>query len=152
MRLHRGLKFIALSVLVLMCAAPFARAANWQWQLSPERYKGMNAFERAQYDKAAALVTAGNFAAAASEFEKFKVQFPDSQNLPYVIFMRGYALHNAKNRHTAIKVYQEVLDYFADQVEDAAPALYHMGVAHLDNGDTLKGLQCMKTLVEDPRY
>ena len=97
-------------------------------------------------------MTGGSYVAAASEFEKFKAQFPDSPALSYALFMRGYCLAEAKQRNTAIKVYQEVLDYFADQTDDATAALYYMGDAHLENGDTLKGLQCMKTLVENKNY
>ena len=94
----------------------------------------------------------GSALTAAGEFEKFKIQFPDSSELSYALFMRGYALQQANQRNNAIKVYQEVLDYFGDQVDDAAPALYYMGVARIDNGETLKGLQCMKTLVESKTY
>jgi tetratricopeptide (TPR) repeat protein len=138
-------------VLLGFLAAPL-RAASWTWELSPERYKRLNQFERAEYDKASSLLKAGNFVAAAGEFEKFKVQFPDSPSLPYALFMRGYSLQQGKQRNTAVKVYQEALDYFADQTDDAAASLYFMGVAHLDNGDTKKGLQCMKTLVENKDY
>lgn len=138
--------------LLLTVLAGAAHAGNWNWQLAPDRYKLMNAFERAQYDKAAKLYTEGNYTAAAAEFEKFKVQFSDSDMIPYMLLMRGLSLHNAKNRHTAIKVYQEVLDYFGDQVEDAAPAQYWLGVAHLDNGEMIKGLRVMKGLVESDKY
>jgi TolA-binding protein len=37
-------------------------------------------------------------------------------------------------------------------VEDCAAALYHMGLSHLDSGDTLKGVKAFRTLADDPRY
>src|ERR1700733_12457115 len=110
--------------LLFPCAA---KAATWTWELPAERYKKLDQFERAEYDKAANLLKQGSALTAAGEFEKFKIQFPDSSELSYALFMRGYALQQANQRNNAIKVYQEVLDYFGDQIDDAAPALYYMG-------------------------
>ncbi len=143
---------LALLALLVPMAARLGAARGWRWELASERYKALNVFERAQYDKAAKLFKDRNYDAAASEFEKFKVQFPDSPVLPYVILMRARSLHEAKVRHKAIKTYNEVLDYFADEIEDAAPALYFMGVAHFDNGDVRDGLECMREMVEDEEY
>ncbi|HEY8667316.1 MAG TPA: hypothetical protein VIL86_11655 [Tepidisphaeraceae bacterium] len=125
--------------------------ADWTWELPPDRYKKLDQFERVQYDKAASLAKNANFKAAKSEFEKFTTQFDASDITPYMVFMRGFMMACYKERYGAIKCYQEVLDVFPDSI-DAPVALYHMGMAHLENGDTFKGLQCMKTLVEDPRY
>jgi len=140
--------------LILALGAP-ARAdqpESWNWRLSPENYKKMNLHERALYDKAADLLQAGSTKAAASEFEKHKVQFPDSAVLPYMVLMHGWALHQSHNRLAAIKVYNEIMDYFADKVDVAAPALYWTGVAHMENGDTLKGMKALKEMVEDKDY
>ena len=142
---------MALLALAVTAARP-AEAAQWAWQLPAARYQKLNPFERRQYDKAAALVESKNYKAAADEFEKFKAEFPDSPLLAYMLFMRGYCLDRANNRITAIKVHQEVIDYFQDSVEDCAAALYCLGVSHLDNGDTAKGIKALRTLADDPRY
>jgi tetratricopeptide (TPR) repeat protein len=143
---------LVLAALLVLLASPVARAVNWHWALNPERYKKMNTFERAQYDKAAHLLETNQPAAAASEFEKFKVQFGDSPVLSYALFMRAYCLHQSKHRNDAIKAYHEVVDFFADQVDDASAALYFEGVAHFENGDTSKGIRCMKQLADSPLY
>ena len=126
--------------------------ADWHWQLPPERYKLMNTFERAQYDKAAHLLETNQPAAASSEFEKFKAQFGDSPVLSYSLFMRGYCMHQAKNRNAAMKAYQEVVDYFPEQIQDAAAALYFEGVANFEDGEITKGIHCMKKLLDSPLY
>jgi len=141
---------VQFAICIFLARALWAR--EWRWGLAVERYRKLNVFQRAQYDKAARLLRGRSYKAAASEFEKFKVQFPDSPILPYVLFMRGYCLQQAKLRNRAIKVYNEVLDYFADEVDDAAPALYFMGVAHFDNGEGRKGMKCMRDMVEDEDY
>jgi len=143
---------IALAALVASLGMASLRAADWTWELTNERYRQLNVFERAQYDKAARLLKEGNPQAAASEFEKFKIQFPDSAALAYVLFMRGYCLQQAKTRNQAIKTYNEVLDYFADDVADAAPAKYFIGLAHLENGDTRQGLATMKEMLANEAY
>ena len=99
---------------VLAGTASAGAPKEWNWQLSTDRYKQLNVFERAQYDRAAKLLEGDNCAAAATEFEKFKVQFPESSALPGILVLRGYCLHLGKFRNKAIKAYAEVLDYFAD--------------------------------------
>jgi tetratricopeptide (TPR) repeat protein len=141
-----------LGITLVLTLAPSAVFAQWDWQLDDQRFKQMNSFERAQYDKAASLVKQENFKAAAGEFEKFKMQFGDSPNLSYMLFMRGYSLHRAKDRNAAIKAYNEVIDFFGDQTRDAGAAMYFIGTAHLDNGDTLKGLQVLKQMIADDRF
>ena len=131
------------------------RNAPWTWALPGERYKQLGVFERAQYDKAAAFFKNNDYRAAGSEFEKFKVQFQDSalnSTLAYVNFMCGYCLYLTKERHAAIKVFTEVLDYFKNETEDAAAALFFKGLAQLDNGDTRPGLQCMQQMAEDKKF
>jgi TolA-binding protein len=135
----------------LAAAAAAAPVPPWTWELSTARYQKLNLFERAQYDKAAGLVKASGFKAAAGEFEKFKVQFPDSDFVPYALFMRGYCLHMDKTRNAAIQLYDEVLDFFADQVEEAAPARYFKGVALLENGDAARAVKELQALAADER-
>ena len=131
------------------------RATQWTWSLPGERYKTLSIFERAQYDKAATFLKANDCRAAAAEFEKFKVQFQDSASastLAYVNFMHGYCLYLAKDRNAAIKAFTDVLDYFKNETEDAAAALFYKGIAFLDNGDTRKGLQCMQQMADDGEF
>ena len=136
-----------------VCAAPLRTRASWQWQLPADRYKKLEQFERAQYDKAASLLDRpATRRRGRRSSRSSRSSSPTRPSLSYALFMRGYCLQQAKQRNAAVKVYQEVLDYFADQADDAAAALYFMGVAHLENGDTRKGLQCMKELVENPAY
>ncbi len=143
--------FLAALLTDVLLAAPRLRA-DWTWELPNERYQRMNMFERAQYDKAASQFRQNSYKSAAAEFEKFKIQFPDSENLPYILFMTGYSHHQDKQRNKAIQIYEEVLDYFGDRVEFAAPALYFEGIAHLDNGDVRQGMELFKEMADDEDY
>jgi len=146
-------KIYTILLIALLAVIPLAsRAADQNFPIAAERYGRLNLFERAQYDKARRLLNGGSYRAAGAEFEKFKVQFPDSEALSYVLFMRGYSLHMAKDRNAAIKIYNEVLDFFGDTIADAAPALFYLGMAHVENGDERGGLEAMLEVVEDEDY
>ncbi len=147
-----GLGGLLAAALLLAMPAQAQRPRDWNWGLEANRYKEMNLFERAQYDKATGLFQQEAYRAAASEFEKFKIQFPESNSLSHVIFMMGYSLHLNRDRHKAIQTYVEVLDYFGDTIADAAPAIYFLGIAHLDNGDDREGLAVLKEMVDDQDY
>jgi TolA-binding protein len=150
---------LAICALALLLAMPLAAgeavAKPWRWELADQRYKALNAFERAQYDKGAKLYRTGDHRAAASEFEKYKVQFGDTaapEMLAYANLMQGLALLAAKDRNAAIRTFTEVLDYFADDVEDAGAAMYFKGRAQLDGGDTRKGLETFQKMAEHEEY
>lgn len=141
--------------LLLLLAPATAGGKEWSWRLTADQYKGLTSFQRAQYDKASRLCKEQNWKGAAAEFKKFKVEFGatlDKAMLGYVVFMRGYCLHRAHFRHEAIKIYQEVLDYFDDNLDIGPPALYYMGEAYFANGDLRDGMECMLEMVEDPEY
>jgi tetratricopeptide (TPR) repeat protein len=130
-------------------------AQRWDWPLSKSHFKRLDQFQRGRYTKASKLVKGNEFKAAAAEWDTFRLEYEDELDddlLAYVTFMIGYSQHHAKTRGKAIKLYTEVLDYFAEEVWVAAPALYYRGVAHFDNGDTRKGLKDMKALVSNEDY
>ena len=121
-------------------------------ELPQKKFIKLNVFERAQYKKAYALVVKRNYKAAIDEFEKFKQQYPDNSQMAYVVFMKAYCLHQAKQRNKAVKVYNEVLDYFGDDILYAGASLYYMAQAHFDNGDIKSGLKAFKEMAEDEDY
>jgi len=141
---------LAAAALALLCAPAAARRK--QWELPIARYQRMNAFERAQYNKAAKMFKEGSYKGAAAEFEKFGAQFQDSEQISYMLLMRGRSLQMAKTRNKAIKIYDELLDYFEDVIDDAAAAMYYKGLAHIENGDVNRGMVVLKQMVEDEDY
>jgi len=151
------MKRLAIISLLILTAILFTGTAGLQaqnyWQvINGERYKRMSQFERVQYDKAMELMRNRQYRAAANEFERFLAQYKDSEVLPYIKFLSGYALHQAKDRNKAITVYNEVVDFFGSEIPAAAVALYYRGVAQFDNGDYSKGMQTMKELLDDEDY
>ncbi len=158
-------KSILVCVAVLMLVGVFApcwagglntsawrRTWGWDWQLPNDRYQLMSVFERAQYDKAARFFFLGNYKASTAEFDKLRVEFPDSSVSSYILFMNALSLHQAKTRNQAIELYNEVLDFYASEVSDAAPAIFFMGMAHIDNGDTAPGIRKLEEMIANELY
>ncbi|MFW6132383.1 MAG: tetratricopeptide repeat protein [Planctomycetota bacterium] len=147
-----GVRAAAVLLAVLAAAPASAQAGGDLWRLSAARFKRMDPFERAQYQRAARAFEQGDYRTAAAEFGKFRSQFDDCVNLSHMILMQGRSLHRDKKRNEAIRIYNQVLDYFAHVTADAAPALYYQGVAQMQNGDVLKGLSTLNRMVEHERY
>jgi tetratricopeptide (TPR) repeat protein len=70
----------------------------------------------------------------------------------YLLFMQGLSLQGARDRNAAIKTYTELLDYFLDERWISTAALYHIGLAHQQNGDERRAQTTFDTLVEDPGH
>ncbi len=132
-----------------------AAATPWKWELPADHFKRLSPFQRSQYQKAARLHGAKDYKGAVPQWEKFRLEFEselDDDILAYITFMKGYSQQYAQNRHSAVKLYTEVLDFFPETVWVAAPALYYRGICHFENGDDRKGYTDMKTMVAHEDY
>ena len=89
---------------------------------------------------------------AVAEYDAFIVQFPESKVTPYAILRKGRALQEAQKRFEAIKVFQEVLDFFPDDVKYASAALFRIGQSHMQNGDVAKAMKAWSDLADDEEY
>ncbi len=149
-RILAVLFYVAFCGIFLM---PQALKSQELWRVVDARQYGrMSQFERVQYEKGLNLLRDRQYRAAANEFDRFRIQYSESEALPYIVFLRGYALHQAKDRNQAIGVYNEVIDFWPGEINAAAPAMYYRGMAHFDNGDYIKGMNTMKELLSHPEY
>lgn len=98
------------------------------------------------------MFAAQDWPRAVAEYDAFIVQFPESKVTPYAILRKGRSLQSAQKRFEAIKVYQEVLDFFPDDVKYAAAALYRIGESHMQNGDVAKAMKAWLDLSDDAEY
>jgi TolA-binding protein len=64
----------------------------------------------------------------------------------------GRCLQMIEKRNAAIKAYQDVVDYFPDDVAYAAGALFYIGQCHELNGDTAKQNSVWAKMVKDDDY
>lgn len=120
--------------------------------LSPEARAKLDTFEGVSIDRANKIFVAKDYPRAVAEYDAFILQFPESQVVPYAILRKGRALQWVQKRFEAIRIYQEVLDFFPDDVKYAAAALYRIGECHAQNGDIEKAIKAWADMAADADY
>lgn len=147
------------SFLVLVVAAwaaflPVSRQASAQSEVTfpAADLAKLDTFESLNLEDADKLFTKGDFKGAYAAYKAHSTEFTKSAALPYVLLRMGRCLHKLDKRNAAIQAYQEVIDYFPDDVAYAAAALYYIGECHGQNGEDSKQTAAWAKLVKDDDY
>ena len=148
MRLTLLTVYFALAAIVLSLPAALSQETG----LSQDERAKLDTFGGVSIDKADKIFAAKDWPRAVAEYDAFIVQFPESKVTPYAILRKARSLQEAQKRFEAVKVYQEVLDFFPDDVKYAAAALYRIGQSHMENGDVPKAMKAWFDLSEDADY
>jgi TolA-binding protein len=117
-----------------------------------ESFSKLDTFEGLNLEDADKLYIKKDFKGAYAAYKAYSFEFAKSKALPYVLLRMGRCLHLLDKRNEAIKAYQDVVDYFPDEVLYAAAALYYIGECHGQNGDDNKKLAVWARLVKDDDY
>ena len=120
--------------------------------LSADERSKLDTFEGVSIDKADKVFVAKDYPRAVAEYDAFILQFPESKAVPYAILRKARALQEVQKRFEAIKIYQEVLDFFPDDVKYAAVALFRIGECHAQNGDIEKAIKAWADMADDADY
>ncbi|NQW46957.1 MAG: tetratricopeptide repeat protein [Planctomycetes bacterium] len=141
----------SLIVLFAALASQAIRAQEWV-VYPPADFAKLDTFESLNLEEADKLFAKGDFKGAYAGYKAHSLEFTKSAALPYVILRMGRCLHKLDKRNAAIQAYQEVLDYFPDDVVYAADALYLIGECHGQNGEEAKQTAAWAKLVKDDAY
>ena len=120
--------------------------------LSADERAKLDTFEGVSIDKADKVFGAKDWPRAVAEYDAFILQFPESKVVPHAILRKGRSLQEAQKRFEAVKVDQEVLDFFPDDVKYAAAALYRIGECHAQSGDVEKAIKAWADMADDADY
>jgi tetratricopeptide (TPR) repeat protein len=112
----------------------------------------LDTFEGLNLEDADKLYKKKDYKGAYAAYKAYSFEFVKSKALPYVLLRMGRCLHMIDKRHAAIKAYQDVVDYFPDDVSYAAGALFYIGQCHQQNGDTAKQNAVWARMVKDDDY
>lgn len=112
----------------------------------------LDTFEGLKLEDADKLYGKQDYPGAYAAYKSFTFEFTKSPALGYALLRMGRCLHQLDKRHAAIKAYQDVVDYFPDDVRYAAAALYYIGACHQQNGDTAKQTAVWARMVKDDGY
>jgi tetratricopeptide (TPR) repeat protein len=129
-----------------------AQQAGQEITYPGEAFAKLDTFEGVNLEDADKLFTKGDFQGAYAAYKAYTFEFPQSKALPYVLLRLGRCLHKLDKRNAAIKSYQDVVDYFPDDVAYAAAALFHIGECHGQNGEAEKQTAVWARMVKDDGY
>ena len=112
----------------------------------------LDTFEAVAVEDADKLFSKKDYKGAYAAYKAYTFEFAKGDALPYVLLRMGRCLHVLGKRNTAIKAYQDVVDYFPDEVPYASASLYYIGQCHAQNGNEAKSLATWARLVKDKEY
>ena len=117
-----------------------------------EAFSKLDTFEAVNLEDADKRFRDGDFQGAYAAYKAYSFEFPKSKATPYVLLRLGRCLHKLDKRNAAIKAYQDVVDYFPDDVAYAAAALFYIGECHGQNGEEEKQTAVWARMVKDDGY
>jgi tetratricopeptide (TPR) repeat protein len=120
--------------------------------LAPDAWAKLETFEAHSLAKADQTFGRKDYRQALTEYDAFILEFPKSKAVPYALFRKARCLHLDEKRFKAVEGYTEVLDYFPNVIEFAAPALYSIGECHQQNGDLEKAMKSWLEMATDKDY
>jgi TolA-binding protein len=147
--------FLVCCALFFSVAPTFANAqgvAGQEITLPAADFAKLDTFESVNLEDADKLFKKPDYQGAYAAYKAFAFEFPKSKALPYVLLRQGRCLHKLDKRNAAIKAYQDVVDYFPDDVAFAAAALFYIGECHGQNGEEEKQTATWARLVKDDAY
>jgi TolA-binding protein len=128
------------------------RAIAQEMTYSSEAFAKLDVFEGNNLTKADKAFAAKQYRQALAEYDSFLLEFPNSAAVPYAIYRKGRSLQMDGKRFEAIKQYNQVLDFFPNEVTFAAASLFQIGKSHWDNGDQEKASKFWSRLADDKQY
>lgn len=149
-------------VLTTICFSSYARRKKIkkgsdriprdELKLDPKIFAKLDTFEAVTLEEADKTFNRGDFVGALAAYKSFTFEFTKSKALSYALYRMGRCLHLVDKRNAAIKAYQNVVDYFPDDVKFASAAMYMQGMCHMQNGDNDKCVAVWAKMVQDRDY
>lgn len=121
-------------------------------QYPSKDFAKLDTFEAVAVEDADKLFNKKDYPGAYAAYKAYSIEFAQGRALPYVLLRMGRCLHLAGKRNTAVKAYQDVVDYFPDDVAYAAAAMFYIGQCHQQNGNEEKSLAVWAKMVKDKDY
>ena len=148
----RVLFFFSIVLLVLSAPPVLAQKANDEIMYPGKDFAKLDTFESLNLQDADKLFGNKDYKGAYAAYKAYSFEFAKSPALAYVLLRMGRCFHLMDKRYEAIKSYQDVVDYFPDDVRYAAAALYYIGQCHGQNGEDDKQTAVWARMVKDEDY
>jgi len=134
------------TVLIPVCGMSFAQ------DLPQATWKQLDRFEAHTLGMADKSFDDKQYREAIPKYDAFIIQNPRSKALAYALLKKGRSLQFDNKRGEAIRTYNEIMDYFPNNVPMAAPALYYIGDSHWQNQEAEKAMTAWLEMATDKDY
>jgi len=138
--------------LAAFCLAVQGGLQAQELALSAADFARLDTFEGHSLRRADKVFGDQQYRQASAEYDSFLLEFARSAATPYAIYRKGRSQQLDNKRFEAIKTFNEVLDYFPDEIPYAAAALFQIGQAHWDNGNIVEALKAWARMADDEDY
>ena len=148
-----GIATRLLGICVLFAAAHLIRAGGVPEVMYPAaKYKMLDNFEAHTLQKADKAYSQKSYRLAAKLYDQFILEYTKSKATPYALARKGRCLQHDNKKFKAIKEYDEVLDYFPDDVYFATAALYYKGECYWQAQEFKQAYLAWAEIAEDEEY
>lgn len=144
-------RWVGLALGAVLCGAAAAQE-DVETYMSSDEWKQMDQFEAHALGRADKRFGKKEFKQAEVEYDSFVLEYPKSKAVPYALMRKGRSRQLVDKRFEAIKIYNEVLDYFPDDINYAAASLYYIGLAHQQNGNPVEAMKAFTEMAQDKDY
>lgn len=153
MLLYTSLRYLCVLLLAAVTTGVLsAQQAGREIDFPADDYKKLDTFEALNLEDADKLYNKNDYKGAFAAYKAYSFEFPQSSALPYVLLRMARCLHQLEKRNAAVRAYQDVVDYFPDNIRYAAAALFYIGQCHGQNGDSDKQTAVWARMVKDDDY
>ena len=143
---------LIISLSLALVVGTLGLAAQPEVAISSDDYNRLDTFEGHELMKADQAFAQKDYRSAGAAYEAFLLQYPKSPATAYALLRKARCLHLGNKRFEAVKAYTEVLDYFPNAINYAAPALYLLGLAHAENGNLDAAMKAWMEMARDKDY
>lgn len=91
---------------------------------------------------------------ASAAYELFLEEFPQAEPsvLAYALYRQARALHMDNKRDSARRIYQDIIEFFPNQVRFACAALFYKGKSQQQDGDNEDAIRTWGAIARDRDY
>lgn len=145
---------LCIFLFLILTQALFAYDRRWEQdvELDPKARERLDTFEHHTLGRADQSYAEQQWRQALAEYDAFILEFPRSKVLSYAILRKGRCLQNDGKMFKAIEQYNEVLDYFPNDIDYASAALFRIGECYWSNGDKEKAMKAWVEMANDKDY
>ncbi|MFW5882084.1 MAG: tetratricopeptide repeat protein [Planctomycetota bacterium] len=146
-----GMRLVAVIALVLGVSVASAADKHEPTMYREVRLK-LSDWEARTLQQADASFAKGDFKGAWAKYERFVKENPRSKGVSYALLRKGRCLQLSGRLNLAIEQYQEVIDFFPNDIRYAAAAYYYKGACQRADQEVGKAMNTWAELTKYPPY